>query len=136
MIATWNIDGAVNRINNKVEKALTVIGAQAVTNVAQRIRQNGSIVSSNLINSITYATNKEQPAPSSGKGQALKAAELQGVKIGTTVVYAPRVEFGFVGTDSLGRKYNQPAKSFLRSALIDNKIKLTNLFKLMMRSIK
>lgn len=27
--------------------------------------------------------------------------------IGTTVVYGPRVEFGFVGKDKLGREYNQ-----------------------------
>ncbi len=31
--------------------------------------------------------------------------------------YAMRVEFGFVGTDSLGRKYNQAPRSFVRSTL-------------------
>lgn len=30
--------------------------------------------------------------------------------------YARRVELGFIGTDSLGRKYHQPAQSFMRSA--------------------
>jgi HK97 gp10 family phage protein len=37
-------------------------------------------------------------------------------KIGTNVEYAPRLEFGFAGTDKLGRTYNQAAKPFLRPA--------------------
>lgn len=31
--------------------------------------------------------------------------------------YAMRVEFGFVGEDSLGRKYNQPPRAFVRGTL-------------------
>lgn len=129
----WNIDRVVNKVDNKVEKALTVIGAAAVSHVTARIRKNKSIVSSNLINSITYSTSTEQLPVSQGDGKSLREAPRGGVKIGTTVVYGPRVEFGFVGTDSLGRNYNQPAKSFLRSSLLDNKTRLNNLFSLMMR---
>jgi hypothetical protein len=36
----------------------------------------------------------------------------------SNVVYAKRIEEGFHGTDSLGRRYNQPAYPFLRPALI------------------
>lgn len=133
MKAFWNINGVVKRVDDRVEKALTVIGTAGVSHVTARIRKNKSIVSSNLINSITYSTSEDQQAVSQGDGKTLSKAQRGGVKIGTTVVYAPRVEFGFTGTDSLGREYNQPAKSFLRSALLDNKTKLNNLFKLMMR---
>jgi hypothetical protein len=42
------------------------------------------------------------------------------VELGTDVVYAPRIEFGFVGTDSRGRMYHQPARPYLRPAF-DNK---------------
>jgi transcription elongation factor len=35
------------------------------------------------------------------------------VVVGTNVEYGRRIELGFVGTDSLGRKYNQAAKSYL-----------------------
>jgi hypothetical protein len=34
-----------------------------------------------------------------------------------TAVYARRVEFGFIGTDSLGRKYNQTGRAFVRGVL-------------------
>ena len=39
------------------------------------------------------------------------------VAIGSDKVYARRIEYGFVGKDSLGRRYNQAAKPYLRPAL-------------------
>lgn len=41
--------------------------------------------------------------------------------IGTNVEYAARVEFGFSNADSRGRKYNQPARPYLRPAFDENK---------------
>jgi len=38
----------------------------------------------------------------------------QQVAVGTNLVYARRIEYGFSGTDSLGRTYNQPPRSYLR----------------------
>lgn len=38
-------------------------------------------------------------------------------RIGTNVEYAPRLELGFVGTDSRGRNVNQAPRPFLRPAL-------------------
>lgn len=38
-------------------------------------------------------------------------------RIGTNLDYARRIEFGFVGADKLGRRYNQAAKPYLRPAL-------------------
>ncbi|MEZ7005671.1 HK97 gp10 family phage protein [Streptomyces sp. AD55] len=37
--------------------------------------------------------------------------------IGTDLPYGRRLEFGFVGTDSLGRKYNQPPFPHVQPAL-------------------
>lgn len=39
------------------------------------------------------------------------------VLVGTNVEYARRLELGFTGTDSRGRRYHQPARPYLRSAL-------------------
>lgn len=36
------------------------------------------------------------------------------VAIGTDLPYGPRLEYGFVGTDSLGRHYNQAARPHFR----------------------
>ncbi len=41
--------------------------------------------------------------------------------VGTNVVYARRIEYGFVGLDSLGRRYNQPPQPYLRPALATNR---------------
>jgi phage gpG-like protein len=38
--------------------------------------------------------------------------------VGTPVVYANRIEFGFKGTDKLGRKYNQDGMSYMGFAAV------------------
>lgn len=39
------------------------------------------------------------------------------ITAGYTMVYANRLEYGFVGTDSLGRNYNQPPRGWTRKAV-------------------
>ncbi len=41
--------------------------------------------------------------------------------VGTDLPHAARMEYGFAGQDSLGRRYNQPAHPYLRPALRENK---------------
>lgn len=43
------------------------------------------------------------------------------ITVGTNVPYARRLEYGFVGTDKRGRRYNQPARPYLRPAFDENK---------------
>lgn len=45
------------------------------------------------------------------------------VIIGTNLVYARRIEYGFKGTDSAGRTYNHSGKPYLRPAFDENKAK-------------
>lgn len=45
------------------------------------------------------------------------ASTRMGIMVGTNVEYAARLEYGFVGTDSLGRKVSQAPRPFLRRAL-------------------
>lgn len=125
-----DIPKVMNKVKGYSEDALVVVGALGVTLVSKQIRANGSVVTSNLVNSIAYSCNKSQKIPGNKTdGKALTVPEAQKVKIGTTVVYAPRVEFGFVGTDSLGRTYNQQPKSFLRVALKNGEKQLNNVYK-------
>ncbi len=42
--------------------------------------------------------------------------EKQGRSIAPHMPYSARLEFGFVGTDSLGRVYNQAARPYIRPA--------------------
>ena len=43
------------------------------------------------------------------------------VRVGPDVPYGARIEFGFVGTDSLGRKYNQGPRPYMRPAFEETK---------------
>lgn len=38
----------------------------------------------------------------------------------SNVVYAPRVEYGFIGYDKLGRFYNQSPSFFIHNAIVKN----------------
>lgn len=128
MQAKWYGKEVMEKFNARVEKALEVVGSQGVTLVAKKIRANDSVVSSNLVNSISYATNEK----SEGKSE-ITPPEKGAVRIGTRVRYAARVNFGFVGTDSLGRTYNQPAKPFM-IALTERKDLLNKIFAKAMQS--
>jgi hypothetical protein len=44
-------------------------------------------------------------------------------RVGTDVVYDPRLELGFVGRDSLGRNYNQAPRPHIRPAFEETKRK-------------
>lgn len=129
MIANIDYTKFLSRVEEVKKDILLVLGAASVGWVAKKIRFNKSIVSGNLINSIAYSTSEFQSTVSDTTGTSLEAADEDKVKIGTNVVYAPRVEFGFVGQDSLGRNYNQPAKSFLRAAIKEHEQDITKLIK-------
>jgi HK97 gp10 family phage protein len=44
--------------------------------------------------------------------------------IGSGIVYAARLEFGFMEVDSLGRKYNQEPRPYMRPAVDNNEDKI------------
>ena len=50
-------------------------------------------------------------------------------RVGSNKAYARRIELGFTGVDSLGRKYNQAPLPYLRPALHKNEKKILALFK-------
>ena len=54
-------------------------------------------------------------------------ANMRG-RVGTNLEYARRLELGFVGVDSIGRRYNQAPRPYLRPALEINKVAIKKLF--------
>ena len=73
------------------------------------------VVSSDLINSLTSGLN----GAGGTAGAESYSLALAGLEIGDTahfewtMEYAARIEYGFSGTDSLGRTYNQPGWQFV-----------------------
>jgi hypothetical protein len=110
----------------RLESAMELIGAAGVGWAHVQLKANRyspatKIRTGNLGHSLTWSTSKKQ-GPLNGpatKGGKLKLAERPlFVKIGSIAAYAARVEFGFVGQDSLGRYFNQAAKSYLRAGIL------------------
>ena len=66
-----------------------------------------------------------------GRLRASITHEIDGLtgRVGSNVEYARRIELGFVGVDSLGRKFNQQPYPYLRPALHKNEKKIIGLFK-------
>lgn len=70
---------------------------------------------SDLVNSLASSVN----GSSSGQGAASYETAILSFEIGDTlqfewpVEHAMRMEYGFTGTDKLGRKYNQPGRHFV-----------------------
>lgn len=59
-----------------------------------------------------------------------KTDERCEMAVGSSMEYARRLEYGFSDTDSLGRKYNQPPRPFLRPALDENEAEVEEAIKL------
>lgn len=53
--------------------------------------------------------------------QVVTQGELVGVAVYAGTPYALRLELGFFGVDSLGRRYSQAPRPFLRPALIESR---------------
>ena len=95
----WRGDKVIRAAEQAKKKALTeaalIVEGQAVS--------LAPVDTGNLKNSITHQVKGEE------------------ARVGSNIVYAARLEFGFMGTDSMGRRYNQPAQPYLRPALDKNK---------------
>jgi hypothetical protein len=53
-------------------------------------------------------------------GALKRSLEIRGNSIGSDKDYAPRINFGFTGTDSLGREYDYAGTFFLTDAALDS----------------
>lgn len=110
--------------NEKVKQrnlAIFRTSAQRVMEIASVPEAQGGrmpVVTRFLANSVLASTNG-MPG-SAGQPVPLVLLQVQlgaTVYVGWTAAYAMRMEYGFMGQDSLGREYSQAGKAFLRGAL-------------------
>lgn len=93
------------RLRPGIEAGAALIEAEA--------KQNVPVVSGDLRDHIHTETEEESPNTLSLLvAPAVTAGNLEGFD----PAYARRVEMGFVGADSKGRVFNQPAQPFMRTA--------------------
>lgn len=99
------LDAKLHAINGALAGPAISAGLMAAAKVIETAaKQNAPVLTGNLRRSI----HSEQL-------NALEAA------VGTDVVYARRIEYGFNGADSLGRVYHQTPQPYMRPAFDENK---------------
>jgi hypothetical protein len=131
MAVKWDKEKLIKEYARRADDTCVVLGAQGVSWAADQLRENGSIVTGNLVNSLTYSTDKKQTKTrgrSTGTSISMPT-QRHAVRIGTNVIYGPAVEFGFTGKDKLGRMHHRAAKSYLRASLATHKEDINKIVK-------
>ena len=120
------ISAQVDEWVRKTERRMTMVfreSAQQLFSEAQRPAASGGsmpIDTGFLRNSFVAGLN----GSTSLTGADSYVAAIAGANLGDvvdggwTAAYAARIEFGFNGTDSLGRKFNQSGRGFARKAVM------------------
>lgn len=98
-----NIENATKYVQKAVAGALEEICLNGALPIKNEAKQLAPVKTGTLRRSINHQTTE------------ITATKCN-VAIGPDTPYARRIEFGFVGTDSLGRRYNQAAHPYMRPA--------------------
>lgn len=107
------------KFGGRLLKAAVLAGALKIRN---RAALNAPFITGTLKRSIHVGGHVETSPgfnPGEGysdiKGEIVSPNQVE-LKVGTNLVYAARVHYGFTGKDKLGRIYNQPENPYLESA--------------------
>jgi len=117
----------ISRFIRKAKDNTTLLPRLVAQEVNRRLVHNTPVVTGNLVGSWYAAINGPpsgiEGAQSDPIGSMNSVANTlskgQRLYVGNVAPYARRVEYGFVGEDSLGRSYNQPGRHFVSSVLND-----------------
>lgn len=114
-----SVERWVAMAKSQATEAFREIGLAA----AWTVKEHTPVVTGNLrANWVDLLNDAATPVPGGAPpvGMAIAQAQLGDViHIVNPVPYALRVEFGFVGTDSLGRHYNQPGRGMVAQTLAE-----------------
>jgi len=124
---------AVDAWTKETEQRMTAVWRQSIDDLADtmnRTRSNGGRLphrTGNLMRSLLAST--AGPIPMGAPGAKYAGTDIglttsglqldQTIWIGWQANYAHRLNYGFVGEDSLGRTYNQAGAHFLEAAIAD-----------------
>lgn len=124
-----SFSAAVDAWAKKSERRLTAVYRRSVEILADEMTmtkpQGGRVPfdTGNLARSLLASTSgmpKTSESQASGSNVGIVAATLQfgqPVWIGYQAIYARRMNYGFIGPDSLGRVYNQQGNYFVEGAI-------------------
>lgn len=120
-----NFGAVTDSVIQQLQVTLQAAGQQLKTDMVDAVRsppKSGRIYKRRTI---SHQASAPGEAPASDTGTLLRSIqawpELERLKISVGVdtimtAYAARLEYGFVGTDKAGRRYNMAARPFIRPA--------------------
>ena len=118
------VSAMLQRVGNVTTGKITEMALKAGGMlIANEAKNNAPFISGTLRRSIHvggYSGEFDDFDASEGYSDIGGNSPIQ-IKIGTNLVYAARIEYGFAKKDSLGRNYNQAAQSYLRKAMDSQK---------------
>ena len=109
-------------LKDAVSQAAAVVEREAKANSERGGGSFPNRITGNLMNSIKEIRQVTKP----GRVES---------QVGTDMKYGPRLEFGFMDTDSRGRRYNQGPRAFLRPALDENEAAIQAAFETAINSV-
>jgi hypothetical protein len=116
----FNLDDAtIAKLKGRVQQYCV----EFIQDVNEQVVEATPVKTGFLRNSWYAGLNTEPPAPGGSGGVATMNVVAADLKLGDVynavngAVYAARIEFGFVGKDSLGRNINQRPRAFIRSVI-------------------
>jgi len=119
-----NLDEVLREIEKAKKKKMVATGEHARNKVVEKLSGQRTGKTGYLPGGGAYTMSSPGEPPASAEGQLKESIDYtfngDEVIIGSPIKYAPRMEFGFMGTDKLGRTYNQAARPFLRTTLKEN----------------
>lgn len=113
------VDAWVSETVDRTERVFKGAAQEVIKDAQLTVAKGGRmpVVSSNLRNSLVSGLNGSTSLSGPEAYRISLIAKLgDTIEGGWTMPYAMRIEFGFTGTDSLGRSYNQAPRFFLRGA--------------------
>ena len=114
---TLQVDQWVEKAGRLAAQAFQAVALDAVADVKMRTPVVTGFLRANWA---LLRNNDPMPIPGRVPEPEAVAAQLQlgdRLVIANPVIYARRVEYGFVGTDSLGRHYNQKGRGMMEQTM-------------------
>jgi hypothetical protein len=106
----------IKRFADTTVAQMNKIVAGSILEAADRIKVRSPVDTGFFVNSWMVNADNPSDAPATGNAVIALPPDLLGrtFYLQNTTAYGMRLEYGFVGTDSLGRQYNQAPRGFVR----------------------
>jgi hypothetical protein len=131
-IVSWTPENVINATAQQLERGMTLgmLAVHATVVKKLSIGQPVTRTKSGRLVGLGPSTPPDPPHVLTGRLRQSIAWEVERTetavigRVGTNVVYARRLELGFVGTDAAGRNINQAPRPYLRPSLEENRTEI------------